>query len=44
MKTKSYLILCGVITVVWVLGLLFVPSFSDLVEQLMLGFLATFAR
>ena len=44
MKTKNYMILCGAITVVLVISLLFIPSVSDTVEQVMLGFLATFAR
>lgn len=41
MKTGNYLVLCGAITVVVVLGLLFVPNFSDAVEQVMLFFLST---
>ena len=44
MSNKNYLILCGAVTVVLVLGLLFVPPFSDLVEQLLLLFLSTNAR
>jgi hypothetical protein len=44
MKTKTYLQLCGGVTIVWVLGLLFVPPFAELVEQLMLLFLSTNAR
>ncbi len=44
MNTSTYLKLCGVVTLVWVLGLLFVPAFADLVEQLMLLFLSTNAR
>ncbi len=44
MKTKNYLILCGAITVVVVLSLLYVPAVSDTVEQLVLAFLATNAR
>ena len=43
MTTKNYLILCGAVSVAWLLGLLFVPGFSDLVEQVMLGFLASTA-
>ncbi len=44
MKTRNYLILCGVISISLVLGLLFVPAFSDLVEQVILLFLSTNAR
>ncbi len=44
MKTKTYLLVSGTITLVWVLGLLFVPAFSQTVEQLMLLFLSTNAR
>lgn len=44
MTNKIYLILCGGLTLIWVLGLLFVPPFADLVEQLMLLFLSTQAR
>ena len=43
MTMKTYLTLCCVVPVVWVLGLLFIPGFSDVVEQLMLGFLSTTA-
>ncbi|MEM7017687.1 MAG: hypothetical protein AAF512_10180 [Pseudomonadota bacterium] len=41
MKTKNYLVLCAVITVVLVVGLLFVPGLSDTVEAVTLGFLST---
>ena len=44
MKTKNYLMLCAGLTAVLVLGLLFVPAFSDLVEGVMLLFLSTQAR
>lgn len=44
MKTGTYLLVSGSITLLWVLGLLFVPAFSQLVEQLMLLFLSTNAR
>jgi hypothetical protein len=44
MTTKNYLLLCLVITVVLSLSLLFIPQFSDMVEQLMLLFLSTNAR
>ena len=43
MKTKNYLIMSAAITVVLVISLLAVPQFSDVVEQVMLGFLATFS-
>lgn len=41
MSTKSYLILCLLIAVVWVPVLLLVPAVSDYVEQIMLWFLST---
>lgn len=44
MSTKNYLILCLIITLVWVPLLLFVPAVSDNVERLMLWFLSTNAR
>ena len=44
MDTKNYLIFCAGITVVLVPALLFVPAFSDVVEQVMLLFLSTQAR
>jgi hypothetical protein len=44
MNWKNYIILCVVLTVVWVGGLLFIQPFSDLVESLMLLFLSTNAR
>ncbi len=44
MKTATYLRLCGGLTLVWVLGLLFVTPFAELVEQLKLLFLSTNAR
>ncbi len=40
MTTKTYLKLCGGLTLIWVLGLLFIPPFAELVEQLMLLFLS----
>lgn len=43
MKTKNYLILCAVFTVVWATTLLLVPVVSDAVEQTMIGFLSTYA-
>jgi hypothetical protein len=44
MKTATYLKVCVAITVIWVLGLLFVPPFSQTVEGVMLWFLSTTAR
>jgi hypothetical protein len=44
MNTKTYLQLCAGLTLVWVLGLLFVPPFAETVEQVMLLFLSTNAR
>jgi hypothetical protein len=44
MSNPTYLKVCGAIAVVWVLGLLFVPPFAELVESLMLLFLSTNAR
>jgi len=43
MKTKNYLILCAVITVVWSAILMSVPAVSDHVEQVMILFLSTYA-
>jgi hypothetical protein len=43
MPTKNYLILCAVVSIGVVLSLLYIPGFSDIVEQVMLGFLATTA-
>ncbi len=36
--------LCGLITVTLVLSLLYIPAFSNLVEQVVLLFLSTNAR
>jgi len=44
MKNATYLKVCVGITLVWVLGLLFVPPFALAVEQIMLLFLSTSAR
>ncbi len=44
MTTTNYLYLCLGITVLLPLALLFVPGFSDIVEQLVLLFLSTNAR
>ena len=44
MTNSTYLKVCGGVVLVWVLGLLFVPPFATLVEQLMLLFLSTNAR
>jgi hypothetical protein len=43
-KTTTYLRLCGGLTLVWVLALVFVTPFAELIEQLMLLFLSTNAR
>ena len=40
MTTKRYLIVCAVVSVIWVATLLFVPAVSDTVEGLMIGFLS----
>lgn len=40
MKTKSYLTLCAVVSVVWVAGLLFVPPFANAIEGFLHEFLA----
>lgn len=40
MKTRNYLILCAVLSVLWVGGLLLVPSFANAVEGLIHVFLA----
>ena len=44
MKTKTYLVICVVVTVVVALTILFVPAVSDTVEGVMLAFLATYSR
>ncbi len=44
MSWKNYIILCLAINAIWVLGLLFIQPFSDLIEGLMLLFLSTNAR
>ena len=44
MNNATYAKLCGGVALVWVLGLLFVPPFAQIVEQLMLLFLSTTAR
>ena len=44
MKTETYLKVCAGVTAIWLLGLLFVPPFAQLVEGLMLLFLSTFAN
>ena len=44
MSNATYLKVCIGVTALWILGLLFVPAFSQLVEQLMLWFLSTNAR
>ena len=40
MKNKTYVWLCGGLTLVWVLGLLFIQPFAERVEQLMMDFLS----
>ena len=44
MNTKNYLILCASLTVVLVVGLLYVPGVADFVESELLRFLSTNAR
>ncbi|MEM7081058.1 MAG: hypothetical protein AAF513_20775 [Pseudomonadota bacterium] len=44
MSNSLYWKVCLGVTALWVLGLLFVPPFAQLVEQLMLLFLSTNAR
>ena len=44
MSGPTYLKVCAGIAAVWVLGLLFIPPFAQLVEGLMLLFLSTNAR
>ncbi len=44
MSNQTYLKLCAGLAAVWVLGLLFVPPFAQLVESLILLFLSSTAR
>jgi hypothetical protein len=44
MSNQTYLKVCAGIAVVWVLGLLFVPPFGEMVESIILLFLSTNAR
>jgi len=44
MSNATYLKVCAGVGIVWVLGLLLVPPFAELIEQLMLLFLSTNAR
>lgn len=44
MSTRTYLLVSGGITLVWVLALLFVPPFAQTIEQLMLLFLSSNAQ
>lgn len=44
MNTRTYLLVSGGITLLWVLGLLFVPPFAQTIEQLMLLFLSSNAQ
>ncbi len=39
MKTRSYLILCAVLSVFWIAGLLFVPPFANAIEAFIHQFL-----
>ncbi len=39
MKNKTYVWLCGGLTLVWVLGLLFIQPLAEFVEQRMMDFL-----
>ena len=39
MKPRSYLLLCAVLSVVWVAGLLFVPPFANAIEAFIHQFL-----
>lgn len=41
MRTRTYLLLCAVVTLAWVAGLLLVPAFAQTVEGLLLGFLSS---
>ena len=41
MRTRTYLVLCGVVTAAWVVALLTIPAFALNIEQLMLLFLST---
>jgi len=41
---KNYLLLCAAITIVVVVGVLYIPGLSDTIEQVLLAFLATNAR
>lgn len=43
MKIRNYFLLCAAISLVWAVILLYVPGVADLVERLLLGFLATAA-
>ncbi len=44
MSNRTYVKVCVGVGLVWVLGLLFVPPFSETVEGIMLLFLSTNAR
>ncbi|MDP6376490.1 MAG: hypothetical protein QF921_14735 [Pseudomonadales bacterium] len=44
MNNRTYAKLCGGVTLVWVLGLMFVAPFAELIEGSMLLFLSTSAR
>ena len=44
MENKTYLKLCGALTAVIVVSLLFIPGFADAIENAMLAFLMVNAR
>ncbi len=44
MNLKTYLAVCAIASVIWVIALLAVPGLSDTVEQYLLFFLSTNAR
>lgn len=44
MTAKTYRIVCGIVSVLWIIALFAIPGFSDLIEQLLLLFLSTNAR
>jgi hypothetical protein len=43
-KTATYLKLCGGLALVWILALVFITPFAQVVEQVMLLFLSSTAR
>ena len=44
MDNRKYLKLCGILTIVTILGILVIPGFSDALESAMLVFLMVNAR